>query len=223
MKTVTQIVLILYIILSCSFMSLTFAQNKFDLVSYTTDDTCKIEAAFFDAGTEKAVIFAHGAIFNKESWYFLAEKFQTIGISSLPIDFRGYGNSVNKNQSQKYYDISGAVQYLKNKGIKEINLIGGSMGGAAVLQALDHSSDPLISKVVLLAPAGGPAIKSNTIKKLIIVSENEGLYNRVKTIFNESAEPKILKEFQGNTHAQHLFKTDNSEELIKLIIDFIND
>ena len=208
------------------FSSLMFnaaAQNKYEIISFTTDDSCKIDAAFFEADKQKVVIFAHGAIFNKESWYFLAEKFQTLGISSLSIDFRGYGNSTNKNSNQKYYDILGAVQYLSIKGFTDINIIGASMGGNAVLQALSHTKDSLISKVVLLAPAGGPLITSKTINKLIIVSEKERLYNRVKLIYSKSAEPKILKEFQGNAHAQHLFKSKHSEQLTQLIIDFIKD
>lgn len=103
----------------------------------------------------------------------------------------------------------GAIVYLKEREVKEIDIIGASMGGAVVLVALTLTHEPLISKVVLLAPAGGPAINSKTIHKLIVVSKNEGLYNRVKSVFNESAEPKILKEYDGNVHAQHILSNNN--------------
>lgn len=199
------------------------AQDKFDLVNYTTEDGGKIEAAFFDAGIGKVVIFAYGAIFDKESWYFLAEKFQDVGVSSLCVDFRGYGNSTANDLKQKKFDIIGAIQFLKEKDFTEINIVGASMGGAAVLSALTYTLPFPISKVVLLAPAGGHAIESKTMKKLFVVSKDEGLYHRVKSIFKESTEPKTLKEYEGNTHAQHLFKTDNANELTKLILDFIMD
>ncbi len=203
-------------------LSVVISQKQFNIVNYTTKDDGKIEASYFDAGAEKAVIFAHGAIFNKESWYFLAEKLQEIGISSLCIDFRGYGNSTATNLSNKKLDIIGAITFLKGNGVKEISLIGASMGGAATLSAITDKTEGLVAKMILLAPAGGPPIKSKSIQKLFVVSKNEGLYNQVKTLFNESAEPKTLKVFLGNAHAQHLFKTKYADELLKLCIEFIN-
>ena len=219
-KTIQKILMAGLLFISFGITNI-LAQDNFTLINYTPDDGAKIEAALFDAGMEKAVIFAHGAIFNKESWYFLAGKFQKQGVSSLSIDLRGYGNSTADNLNQKYFDILGAIQFLKEKGIKEINIIGGSMGGAAILQALSHTQDPLIKKVVLLAPAGGPPIKSHSIDKLFIISKQEGLYDRVKSVFNDSASPKDMKEYEGSSHAQHMFKANYSYELTRLIIDFI--
>jgi alpha-beta hydrolase superfamily lysophospholipase len=203
-------------------MTNAISQESFKPVQFKTEDDGIIEAALFEAGKEKVVIFAHGAIFNKESWYFMAEKFREANISSLCIDFRGYGNSNAGKTDQKYWDILGAVSFLKEKGYREIDIVGGSMGGAAVLSALEQSTDPLIAKVVLLAPAGGPPISANNIQKLFIVSKEEGLYDRVKTIYNHSANPKSIKEFEGNAHAQHLFKSRHANELIDLIVRFID-
>jgi pimeloyl-ACP methyl ester carboxylesterase len=196
------------------------AQDKFELVHFKTDDGGDIEASFFKADGDHIVIFAHGAIFNKESWYILAEKLQQKGVSALPIDFRGYGNSKSGNTSQKSKDILGAIAFAKEKGFTNISIIGASMGGAAVLAALGNKVVP-VSKVILLAPAGGSAIKSEAMKKLFVVSEKEGLYSRVIQIYEGSDNPKELKEFAGNAHAQHLFKTNNAKELEKLMIDFI--
>ena len=86
------------------------------------------------------VIFAHGAIFNKESWYFLAEKLQQKGIASLSIDFSGYGKS-KAGTGGLPNDILGAVAYLKTKKYNKIAIVGGSMEGAAVLNALKIKTD----------------------------------------------------------------------------------
>jgi len=123
------------------------SKDKFELIEFTTEDGGSIQGALFKASTKKVVIFAHGAIFNKESWYFLAEKFQDQGVSALSIDFRGYGNSKSGSTNKKSYDILGAISYLKGKGFSDINIIGGSMGGAAVLGALIRTKQP-ITKVV---------------------------------------------------------------------------
>ena len=196
--------------------------DGFELITYTTEDGGIIEASFFKGDQDLVVIFAHGAIFNKESWYFLAQRLQKENMSSLSLDFRGYGNSKKGSTSKRSLDILGAVDYLKGKGFKKIAIVGGSMGGAAVLNALDIKMDAVIRKVVLLAPAGGNRIASNSIKKLIVVSKNDGLFTRVNKIYNESSQPKKLKVYPGSIHAQHMFKAEYSNELIDLIIDFLN-
>jgi uncharacterized protein len=217
MKNIGKVVLL---IIMLSVNNNVFAQNNFELVHFNTEDEAKIEAAYFDAGKSKIVIFAHGAIFNKESWYFLAEEFQRKGISVLSIDFRGYGKSITGSTNKKLYDILGAIAYAKEQGFKDISIVGASMGGAAILSALSYKQVS-ISKVVLLAPAGGPKIVSDKLDKLFVISKEERLHNRVKQIYGESAEPKRIKEYEGNAHAQHMFKSNNAEDLKILIIDFI--
>ncbi|MFC4723222.1 alpha/beta hydrolase [Geojedonia litorea] len=207
-------------------MSINFQVNTeetldFKLVSFSTQDDGIIEASFFEGNKDLAVVFAHGAVFNKESWYFMADHLQSKGIASLCIDFRGYGNSKKGNTTNRAFDILSAVDYLKKEGYDSIALVGGSMGGAAILNALELEMDISLKKVILLAPAGGKAISSETIEKLIVVSEGEGLFKKVNQIFNESNPPKQLKTFKGSFHAQHLFKSEYRDELIKLITDFL--
>jgi pimeloyl-ACP methyl ester carboxylesterase len=201
-------------------MTTALSKDKFDPVSFTTEDGGSIQASFFKASPTKAVIFAHGAIFDKESWYFLAERFQNNNVSGLAIDFRGYGKSKAGSTGKKMYDILGAISYLRSKGFTDINIVGGSMGGAAVLSALTLVKKP-VDKVVLLAPAGGSPIASAKTDKFFVVSKKEGLYNRVVAIYDDSADPKRIKEYEGSAHAQHMFKEGYADELINSILDFI--
>ncbi|TVZ57966.1 alpha/beta hydrolase family protein [Flavobacteriaceae bacterium MAR_2010_105] len=193
----------------------------FKLVSFSTDDDGIIEGSFFEGPTDLAVVFAHGAVFNKESWYFLAKHLQSKGIASLSIDFRGYGNSKVGSTNNKALDVLGAVDYLKAQGFKNITLVGGSMGAAAILDALELETDINLRKVVLLAPAGGKGISNKKIEKLVVVSKDEGLFTKANQIFNESTDPKQLKIFSGSIHAQHLFNSEHRDELIDLVIEFI--
>jgi len=196
--------------------------THFKLVNYHTEDGGTIEASFFKGNKKLVVIFAHGAIFNKESWYFIAEKLQKEGISSFCIDFRGYGKSKKGSTNKRSLDILGAINFLKEKGFNQIAIVGGSMGGAAVLNALNTKTDEVIKKVILLAPAGGDGITSKSIKKLFVVSKNERLFTRVNKIYNESSNPKKLKIFSGASHAQNMFRSEHREELINLILNFLN-
>ena len=194
----------------------------FTIVHFNTEDGGNIEAALFSTNSGKIIIYAHGAVFNKESWYFLAEEFQKQSIAGLSIDFRGYGNSKSGKTNDKYHDILGAIDYVKINGYTDINIIGGSMGGAAVLAALDKNNTH-IAKVVLMAPAGGPAIKSEQINKLFIVSKNEGGVERVIKVYKASADPKKLKEYSGSYHAQHLFNSEQKNKVKSQIISFIRE
>jgi len=195
--------------------------HEMEIISFKTQDNAIIEASFFKGSQDFAVVFAHGAIFDKESWYFMAGKLQKEGVSALSLDFRDYGNSTKGTTNKRLFDVLGAIDYLKGKGFQNIGIVGGSMGGAAVLNALAVQTDAVIQKVVLLSPAGGPSIASDSIEKLLIVSKDERLFTRVNTIFNESAQPKALKIYPGTYHAQHMFKADYKEALITLILDFL--
>lgn len=213
------------VLLFCS--SITFAfeisKNKenFKLISYSTEDGGTVEASLFEGKKDLVVIFAHGAVFNKESWYFLAEKLQSKGIASLSIDFRGYGNSKTGTTNNLALDILGAVSYLKDQGYKTISLVGGSMGGAAIMNALELKSDDTLKKVVLLSPASSNGITNTSLEKLFIATQDEGLFARVKIAFETSAEPKQFKIYEGSLHAQHMFKSNYAEELTDLIVGFL--
>ena len=219
-KYLSTIVIILMVI---SLQPIISAFNSYELITYTTEDGGVIEASFFKGNQDLAVIFAHGAIFNKESWYFMTEKLQKENISSLSLDFRGYGNSKSGNTNKRLLDILGAIDYLKEKGFNNIAIVGGSMGGAAILNALDVNIDTVIKKVVLLAPAGGSPIASKAVNKLFVVSKEERLFASVNEIYNESSQPKELKIYPGSFHAQHMFKAEYSNELTNLIINFLNN
>lgn len=198
------------------------AQKKaYKTIHYPTTDGGTIEADLFSAEKDKAVIFAHGAIYNKESWHFLALKLQKEGVTGLAINFRGYGKSKKGTTSKRSLDILGAVTYLKDKGYKSIVIVGGSMGGAAVVRALNTNYDKIVTKVVLMAPAGGKALMYKSLDKLFIVSEKEGLYKRVTVLYNNSAKPKKLRIYKGSSHAQHMFKAKYAKTLVKEIITFI--
>jgi predicted alpha/beta hydrolase len=197
--------------------------GSYQKVTFTTEDGAPIEGAFFEGKKGRVVVFAHGAVFNKESWYPLCERLQKEAIASLAIDFRGYGSSKPGKSNEIYYDILGAVDHLEKKGFEHIALIGGSMGGAAILHALMHTSNPRIDKVVLLAPAGGEAMKSQAMKKLFVVAEKDRFYSTVYDLYKGSLEPKELKVYPGSAHAQHLFKSEYGADLTNLIIRFLHD
>ena len=207
------ILLGMFAIIAITGVNLLQASGDYDVLQLKTASGNENSAAFFKGTGDQVVIFVPGAVFDKESWFFLAEKLKKMHVSSLSLD----GKTPDS--------VLAAVNYLKKKGFKKIDLVGGSMGGAAVLGALGRQVDENINKVITLAPAGGDPIKNEKIQKLFIVSKQDslGLYPEVKSLFNESSDPKKFAEIEGSAHAQHIFKGPHKAELTQLIVDFITN
>jgi pimeloyl-ACP methyl ester carboxylesterase len=97
------------------------AEEGFQAVEFETSDGGRIHASLFEGSKNKAVILAHGAVFNKESWYPLALRLKKEGLTSLSIDFRGYGQSTAELKADKPLDVLGAVTFLRSRGYESIS------------------------------------------------------------------------------------------------------
>jgi len=183
---------------------------EYETVTLNTKSGRASPAAFFAAAGKQAVVFVPGAVFDKESWFDLTERLQLLNITSLSLD----GKTPD--------DVTAAIDFLKENGFTGIALVGGSMGGAAILDALQAGVDDCVSKVVLLAPAGGGPIRSAQISKLFIVSKGDGLYPHVQSLCEESTEPSAIKVMPGREHAQHMFKGPHKDGLAQAIVDFLS-
>ncbi|MHC4993829.1 MAG: alpha/beta fold hydrolase [Planctomycetota bacterium] len=199
------------------------ADAPFKEVSFKTPDggTCYANRYEPTENAAHAVILAHGAVFNKESWHDLSSKIAAHGMVALPIDFRGYGKSKpGSKRGALEQDLLGAINYLKAQpGIQQISLIGGSMGGGAAGKAAVLSKPGDLHKLILLAasPISNPQYMKGD--KLFIVSKGDRLHREVTTQYNRAKAPKRLEVLDGSAHAQHIFKTEQAEKLTRLILD----
>lgn len=166
------------------------------------------DAAFFPSDSQKAVVFVPGFIFNKESWFKLCKSLQNKEVASLSIS----GKSIPH--------VKAGIAFLKNKGFKDIILVGGSSGAAAILNSLNSKIEG-VTRVATLSAVRGTPITDKTIKKLFIVSKNEKSFQTVQKFYDDSTQPKSLKVFEGSKHAQFLFFSPHKDEITKLLIDFI--
>ena len=171
------------------------------------------DITFFDGGKERGVIFAPGASFSKESWYFLAERFQKEKIASVSLN------------TGSVTDVLNGIDYLKKKGFEKISLVGGSIGGVGVLEASNKLKGKVIDKIVVIAPFGGSPVKNKNINKLFIVAEDDMMSSsaEVYRLYDDSSYPKEFKEYPGSSHAQRLFESEHKEALIEAIVDFIRN
>ncbi len=196
---------------------------SFREVSFDTQDKGDIHGNLYGEG-DHAIVLAHGAIFNKESWEHLATRLASEGHQVLAIDFRGYGKSKAGNQAGALYlDVLGAVEYLHLAGAKRVSVVGASMGGGASAEASAASEKGRIDRLILLAASPIRTPENLKGNKLFIVSAGDGLTSRVKQQFEEAPNPKKLVVLDGNAHAQHIFKTAQGAKLTQLIVDWLLD
>jgi pimeloyl-ACP methyl ester carboxylesterase len=189
--------------------------QNFELVEFTYLQPASTEVpyarngALFRTSTSKAVILAHQWGAKKESWYFLADILREKGIASLAL------------QSSGTRDVLGAIDFMIAEGYSDITLVGASIGGGAILHALEINPTSPIAKVILLAPAEGPALQNSQIDKLVVVAEKDFFRKNSYIAYNSASNPKTLKEYTGAKHAQDLFESEHKEDLVTTIVEFL--
>lgn len=207
-------------LLTISLMA-TAAQSPQD-VSFATADGGTIDSDVYGTGT-RGVVFAHGAIFNKQSWAPLAMRVAALGYRAMAIDFRGYGKSTAGTDAYGLdQDVLAAVRWMHKHGVQSVSLVGGSMGGGAVAQAATEVESGQIDKLILLSPVPidhPERIKAGSI--LYIASRGENLATRVHEQFARAPQPKQLVLLDGSAHAQNIFATDQAQHLSDVIVQFL--
>ncbi len=195
------------------------------IVNMQTEDSLNIVGDYFE-GNSKAVILLHMFQKTKLSWRSFAEKLNGDGYSVLSIDFRGHGESddnwknfVEKDFINMIQDVKAAKAFLKMYGIKEIGIIGASIGANIALNYSIEDED--VRFVVLLSPGmnyKGINIENSDFNRpiLIVVSKDDvQSFNDSKEILeNISNEDKKIALFENAGHGTDMFKDSKLEPLL---------
>jgi len=191
-------------------------------VSFPTADGGIVDADLYGTG-ERGVVFAHGAIFNKQSWASLAKQVAGLGYRALAIDFRGYGKSrAGSDPNALYQDVLAAIRWLHGQGVKSVSVIGGSMGGGASARAATQATPGEIDKLILLSPVPIRTPEKLKAKNIYyIASRNESLASAIREQYARAPKPKKLVILEGNGHAQNIFATSQAQLLTDTILGFL--
>ncbi|MHB8232647.1 MAG: alpha/beta hydrolase [bacterium] len=198
---------------------------NFKDVGFTSADGGDIKGSLFGSYPD-IVILAHGRVFNKESYYDLCDILLKNKISSLAFDFRGYGNSKQGSGGLNAYgeDIIGAISFVKKQDfVKNITLLGSSMGGGAVLNASKLYKPSEIKSVIALSPVFTEGIDFIDVPVHYLGSENEQFAEGIRKMYALTKSPKTIHFFKGGAHAQNIFATESKDELISIVISYIKD
>jgi len=199
-------------------------------VGIPTADGGLVYADLYGKG-ERGVVLAHGGQFNKESWAKQAQALAAAGFRVLAFDFRGYGQSRGPGQSDIYtaplhLDVLAAVRYLRKAGVESVSVVGASLGGGAAARAAAEAQPGEIARLVVLADIPDAPPEKLRCPKLFIVARDDAdgagrRLPRIRAYYDRSPEPKELVVFEGSAHAQFLFQTDQAEQVMRRILQFL--
>ena len=187
----------------------------YEEIKINLEDGTELSTAYFDGVEKLVVIFVPGGIASKENYYFLAKHLQNIDVAAILLDDRSE------------YAILGAVDFSIQKGFEKIVLVGGSIGAGTILTTIKYtlteSQKTLIEKIILIGPYSGSALQTNKIKKLFIAAENDSIspLSGIQKLYEDTSGPKILKVYEGSSHAEQLFDSKHRDDIAHTIVDFI--
>ncbi|MAG39145.1 hypothetical protein CMO90_03595, partial [Candidatus Woesearchaeota archaeon] len=190
-----------------------------------TVDDIKISANYYSSFTSKSIILLHMLNGEKNDWNTLIPFLREAGYHVISIDLRGHGFSdlkweqFSSNDFNKMImDVEAASKFLKAKGVKDINIIGASIGANIALKYA--SKNEYVKNLVLLSPGMNyrgvsivESIKNYKNPILIINSEQDNL-DEVERIYELVVGEKKLQLYSGSQHGTKMLSSDGLNDLI---------
>ena len=189
-----------------------------------------LEATLYgELPARRAAILVHGQKWNADGWVNEAPHFAARGIPALALDLRGHGRSTGTTGDfvpgetwSPAADLAAAKAYLREQGVREVALVGASLGGHAVLaSSWDRDNECLVS---ISSPVVAiPAELSRKVhgRKLYVCAQEDPAFRHVLESFTALAEPKMLVTFGGGVHSRWMFDQSYGPDMLELILDFV--
>jgi hypothetical protein len=186
--------------------------DRQEKVSIRTADGV-IECVFHNAGSDRAVVWLCGALGGLDGPSFgifrvLSEQIVKDGISSLRLHYRYPGDFEECVQ-----DVLTGIEFLKQRGITRVALVGHSFGGAVAIQAGTMSKE--VKAVVGLSSQtyGAQNVTSLSPRPLLLIhgARDRNLSAKCsELIYQWAGEPKELRILKSNGH----FLREAHEDLV---------
>lgn len=201
-------------------------------VSFPTEDGGIVYADVYGAG-DRGVVLAHGGQFTKESWAEQAPALARAGFRAVAVDFRGRGQSRGGSATADddggvQFDVLAAVRYLRETGASTVSVVGASFGGGAAALAAVAAEPGEIDRLVLLAHSPIDEPERMQGRKLFITTRDDrsgrGVLRlpAIQAQYERAPGPKEIVILEGSAHAQHIFKTDQGDRLLREILRFLS-
>jgi pimeloyl-ACP methyl ester carboxylesterase len=194
------------------------------------DETLQADL-YGDLPARRAAILVHGKDWDASGWRAIAPRFVSRGIPALALNLRGHDGSTGTTDQfappkpwSPVIDLRAAKTLLRERGVREIALVGCSLGGHTVLASSFEGDIECVASVsapVLVTP--DELSRRVTGRKLFVCADSDttGAMPHVQRAFAAAASPKTLLVFGGAEHSRGMFAAPYGEDAVRAIVDFV--
>ena len=208
-----------------------------EAVTFRASDGVRIAGRLFGDGPV-GVVLGHSIDGDQTEWWNFAEVIAGAGHEALAIDFRGYcpgddaGCSEDGSTREAWRDLLAGAKFLRERGVRDIVLIGASMGGTAAILAAAHARPDVSGVITLSAPTDCCGMETDRsvvgaagAPMLFIAGRFDGDAPVSARAFSRwagsSGEPLILASGEHGTDLFGLATPRVERRTTELILDFI--
>lgn len=210
-------------------------------INFQTADGVKIVGNIYDAPGGAGALLLHMRPATKESWAGFALRLNGARISALAIDLRGHGESTEQDGKKINYerfaggshsdcrkDVDAALKWWMERGIKDIFIVGGSIGANLAIDAM--ARHPEIKKGIALSPgleylgisADDKISKLKNGQKLFLIASKDDAYSYESAVkLNKLNSKTEIKIYEDAGHGTYMFA--KYPELMDDVINFLKN
>jgi pimeloyl-ACP methyl ester carboxylesterase len=195
-------------------------------------ESATIEAVLYgELPTTRAAVLVHGSSWDASGWSAVAPRLAARGIPALAVNLRGFGGSTGKTNRYRpgkpwspVEDLRAAKAALRERGVREIALIGASMGGSAVLaSSFEKDVECVVAMSAPVAAVPTELARMITGRKLFVCADRDSMRAtpNVLQCFTDATEPKTLVLHGGREHSRAMLTAPYADEALGMILDFV--
>ena len=201
------------------------------LMSFASEGETLQAELYGDVPADRVAILVHGQNWDASGWRTVAPRLVACGVAALAVNLRGYGSSSGKTNRYRpnapwtpVTDLRAAKATLRERGAREIALVGASMGGSAVLaSSFEKDVECVVAVSAPVAAVPEELAKKITGRKLFVCADRDSLRAapNVFRCFTDASSPKTLVFFGGREHSRAMFAAAYGEEAVSAIVEFV--
>lgn len=131
-------------------------------VKSTQNNATPVEIYYEDTGKGKPVIFIHGWPLDQQMWEYQLIELADKGLRCITYDRRGFGKSGRPWDGYDYNTMAGDLKaLLEELDLKDVTIVGFSMGGGEIARYFGLYGGERVSKVVLVSSVVPYMLKTN--------------------------------------------------------------
>jgi pimeloyl-ACP methyl ester carboxylesterase len=200
-----------------------------ETVRVSSENETLLGDLYGDLPSPRAAILVHGQAWDASGWREVARRFVSRGIPALALNLRGYDGSSGKTNDfappqpwSPVADLRAAKALLRERGAREIALVGASMGGHVILaSSFEADVECIVSLSAPVVAVPDELARRVTGRKLFVCADGDPAAPHVLHTFSVLSRPKTLLMFGGSEHSRAMFAAPYGAEAILAIVDFV--